>query len=81
MTRRNVRAVTTSEPRPRPRPSGRRLLLFHGGRPLPVDAVPGLGALLWPVTLVLLQLVNGVYYEVAGLWRLTAGTATRSPQG
>lgn len=39
---------------------------------LPMDLVPGLGAVLWPVTLVLLQLVNGVYYEVAGLWRLTA---------
>ncbi|MEY9841490.1 VC0807 family protein [Streptacidiphilus sp. EB103A] len=38
---------------------------------LPVDAVPGLGGLLWPVTLVLLQVVNGVYYEVAGLWRIT----------
>ncbi|WP_146259162.1 VC0807 family protein [Streptomyces tateyamensis] len=46
---------------------------------LPVDLVPGLGALLWPVTLVLLQLVNGVYYEVAGLWRLTAGKSGRSP--
>ncbi|MFE9428322.1 VC0807 family protein [Kitasatospora sp. NPDC006697] len=48
---------------------------------LPVDLVPGLGALLWPVTLVLLQVVNGVYYEVAGLWRLTAGTTTRPPEG
>ncbi|RPE27648.1 VC0807 family protein [Kitasatospora cineracea] len=48
---------------------------------LPMDLVPGFGALLWPVTLVLLQLVNGVYYEVAGLWRLTAGTTTRSPRG
>ena len=38
---------------------------------LPVDEVPGLGGLLWPVTLVLLQLVNGVYYEWAGLWRIT----------
>ena len=47
---------------------------------LPMDLVPGLGAVLWPVTLVLLQLVNGVYYEVAGLWRLTAGTTTRSPE-
>ncbi|MER6048600.1 VC0807 family protein [Streptomyces sp. NPDC001793] len=42
---------------------------------LPVDAVPGLAGLLWPVTMVLLQLVNGVYYRVAGLWRLTAGAA------
>ena len=38
---------------------------------LPVDAVPALGGLLWPVTLVLLQLVNGVYYEWSGLWRIT----------
>ena len=38
---------------------------------LPVDAVPALGAVLWPVTLVLLQVVNGVYCEVAGLWRIT----------
>ncbi|MYT33913.1 MULTISPECIES: VC0807 family protein [unclassified Streptomyces] len=40
---------------------------------LPVDVVPGLGGLLWPATMVLLQLVNGVYYRAAGLWRLTAG--------
>ncbi|MDH6109585.1 hypothetical protein P3T36_000356 [Kitasatospora sp. MAP12-15] len=46
---------------------------------LPVDAVPGLGGLLWPVTLVLLQLVNGVYYELAGLWRITAGTTPNGP--
>ncbi|MDH6580805.1 VC0807 family protein [Kitasatospora sp. MAP5-34] len=45
---------------------------------LPPDSVPGLGALLWPVTLVLLQVVNGVYYEVSGLWRITAGTAPRT---
>lgn len=45
---------------------------------LPVDAVPGLGGLLWPVTLVLLQVVNGVYYEFAGLWRITAGTSSAS---
>ncbi|MFC1435738.1 VC0807 family protein [Streptacidiphilus sp. N1-3] len=38
---------------------------------LPVDEVPLLNALLWPVTLVLLQVVNGVYYEIAGLWRIT----------
>ncbi|MHA6761370.1 DUF3159 domain-containing protein [Streptacidiphilus sp. PAMC 29251] len=38
---------------------------------LPVDAVPALGAVLWPVTLVLRQVVNGVYYEVAGLWQIT----------
>ncbi|MEU1624736.1 VC0807 family protein [Streptomyces sp. NPDC020096] len=40
---------------------------------LPVDSVPALGAVLWPVTLLLLQVVNGVYYEVAGLWRITGG--------
>ncbi|MGG2460198.1 VC0807 family protein [Streptomyces sp. RGM 3693] len=44
---------------------------------LPVNVVPGLGGLLWPVTMVLLQLVNGVYYRVAGLWRLTAGSGRR----
>ncbi|MEU3370380.1 VC0807 family protein [Streptomyces sp. NPDC006660] len=44
---------------------------------LPVDTVPGLGALLWPVTLLLLQVVNGVYYEVSGLWRLTSGAGVR----
>ncbi|UJB45966.1 VC0807 family protein [Streptomyces sp. A1-5] len=43
---------------------------------LPVEVVPGLGGLLWPVTMVLLQLVNGVYYRAAGLWRLTAGYGT-----
>ncbi|MER6301597.1 VC0807 family protein [Kitasatospora sp. NPDC001539] len=48
---------------------------------LPVDLVPGLGALLWPVTLLLLQVVNGVYYEVAGLWRLTSGAPGRSVDG
>ncbi|GAA2750021.1 VC0807 family protein [Kitasatospora cinereorecta] len=48
---------------------------------LPVDLVPGLGALLWPVTLLLLQVVNGVYYEVAGLWRLTSGAAARPADG
>ncbi|MFJ9611541.1 VC0807 family protein [Kitasatospora sp. NPDC101176] len=48
---------------------------------LPVDTVPGLGALLWPVTLLLLQLVNGIYYEVAGLWGLTSGRTTHPPGG
>ncbi|MEU7039999.1 VC0807 family protein [Streptomyces varsoviensis] len=44
---------------------------------LPVDVVPGLGGLLWPVTMVLLQLVNGVYYRAAGLWRMTSGYGRR----
>ncbi|MFC1419919.1 VC0807 family protein [Streptacidiphilus cavernicola] len=44
---------------------------------LPVDLVPALGGLLWPVTLVLLQVVNGLYYEWSGLWRITrAGAGT-----
>ncbi|MEZ0089701.1 VC0807 family protein [Streptacidiphilus sp. EB129] len=43
---------------------------------LPVDLVPALGGLLWPVTLVLLQVVTGVYYQVAGLW----GFTSRSPR-
>jgi hypothetical protein len=46
---------------------------------LPVDAVPGLGGLLWPVTLVLLQLVNGVYYELSGLWRITRRNSVPEP--
>lgn len=46
---------------------------------LPVDAVPGLNGLLWPVTLVLLQVVNGVYYEVAGLWRITRPEGPEGP--
>ncbi|MEV0281670.1 VC0807 family protein [Streptomyces sp. NPDC050610] len=45
---------------------------------LPVDAVPGLGGLLWPVTMVLLQVVNGVYYRAAGLWQMTAGHDRRA---
>ncbi|MFI9273380.1 hypothetical protein ACIGXM_22065 [Kitasatospora sp. NPDC052896] len=45
-----------------------RIVMAHT---LPVDLVPRLGASLRPVTLVLLQLVNGVCYELAGLWRLT----------
>ena len=48
---------------------------------LPVDAVPALGGLLWPVTLVLLQVVNGVYYEVAGLWGITRRTAGPESEG
>lgn len=37
---------------------------------LPVDVVPAVSAGLWPVTLVLLQVVTNVYVSVAGLWRL-----------
>ena len=35
---------------------------------LPVDAVPGLGGLLYPVTFVVLQVITNVYYNVAGLY-------------
>ena len=37
---------------------------------LPVDVVPALSAALWPVTLVLLQVVTNVYLAVAGFWRI-----------
>ena len=37
---------------------------------LPVDIVPGLGAVLWPVTFVLIQVVTNVYYRRAGLYRI-----------
>jgi hypothetical protein len=37
---------------------------------LPVDVVPGLGAALWPVTFVLIQIVTNVYYHRAGLYRI-----------
>ncbi|MBS2965787.1 hypothetical protein KGA66_22230 [Actinocrinis puniceicyclus] len=48
---------------------------------LPVDAVPALNALLWPITLVALQVVNGAYYEIAGLWRITSGKARSGGEG
>lgn len=44
---------------------------------LPVDSVPALSSLLWPVTIVVLQLVTGAYYEIAGLWELTSGKPRR----
>lgn len=40
---------------------------------LPIDSVPALSALLWPITIAFLQVVNGAYYEIAGLWRITSG--------
>lgn len=40
---------------------------------LPVDSVPALSGLLWPITLGLLQVINGGYYEIAGLWKITSG--------
>lgn len=35
---------------------------------LPVDAVPALGAALWPVTFIMLQVVTNVYFHHTGLW-------------
>jgi predicted membrane protein len=41
---------------------------------LPVSVVPALGAALWPVTFVVLQVVTNVYFARAGFWRfLIAG--------
>ena len=37
---------------------------------LPVDAVPALSAALWPVTVLLLQVVTNVYLAVAGFWQI-----------
>jgi hypothetical protein len=45
---------------------------------LPVDAVPGIGGLLFPVTFVILQVAANVYFAHAGLYRLLGA---RWPQG
>jgi hypothetical protein len=37
---------------------------------LPVDAVPAIGGLLYPVTFVVLQVAGNVYFHRAGLYRL-----------
>ena len=37
---------------------------------LPVDVVPGIGGALWPVTLVVIQVVTNIYYNLAGLYRI-----------
>jgi hypothetical protein len=37
---------------------------------LPVDRVPALGGILWPVTLVVINVVTNVYYHRAGLYRM-----------
>jgi hypothetical protein len=39
---------------------------------LPVRLVPGLGAALWPVTFVVLQVVTNLYFAGAGFWRMLA---------
>ena len=48
---------------------------------LPVDAVPGIGGTLYPITFVVLQLITNVYYNVAGLYPiLGARWAARQPR-
>ncbi len=37
---------------------------------LPVSLVPALGAALWPVTFVVLQVVTNVYFARGGFWRI-----------
>lgn len=37
---------------------------------LPVSVVPALGAALWPVTFVVLQVVTNVYFARGGFWRI-----------
>jgi len=37
---------------------------------LPVGVVPALGAALWPVTFLLIQVVTNIYYRRAGLYRI-----------
>jgi hypothetical protein len=37
---------------------------------LPVNMVPALGAALWPVTFVVVQVVTNVYFARAGFWRI-----------
>jgi hypothetical protein len=47
---------------------------------LPVDAVPGLNAILYPATFIVLQVVTNVYYHRAGLWTiLRASDGTTVP--
>ena len=46
---------------------------------LPVDAVPGLGGALWPVTFVLLQVITNIYYHRAGLWPILAAPRPAVP--
>jgi hypothetical protein len=37
---------------------------------LPVDTVPALGAALWPVTFIVLQVITNVYFHRTGLWAI-----------
>ena len=47
---------------------------------LPVDAVPGLGGALFPLTFVVLQLLTNVYYNVAGLYPILGARWTAPHQ-
>jgi hypothetical protein len=44
---------------------------------LPIPVVPGLGAALWPVTFVVLQIVSNMYYHRAGLYRILGAAWVR----
>jgi hypothetical protein len=46
---------------------------------LPIDVVPGLGGLLYPVTFVVLQIVTNTYYHWAGLYRILGARWIRPP--
>jgi len=46
---------------------------------LPVDFVPALGGALWPVTFVVLQVVDNVYFQRAGFWRILRGEPDPAP--
>jgi hypothetical protein len=48
---------------------------------LPVDLVPGLGGALWPVTFVVLQVVDNVYFRRAGFWRILRGELDATDPG
>ena len=43
---------------------------------LPVNAVPALGAALWPVTFIVLQVITNVYFHRAGLWLILGADPT-----
>lgn len=45
---------------------------------LPIDSVPGLGGMLWPVTFVLLQIVTNIYFARAGMWQMLHGEQASS---
>jgi hypothetical protein len=40
---------------------------------LPVDVVPGLTGMLWPVTFMLLQVITNIYFLRAGFWQMLRG--------